>query len=129
MLWRGCPSWLVTVINRPIGHQEVLHALHLTTAASDQIHEALLSSCIARRISSAGFRRTPGARTALHLHATNEPLAVTQLWLCVYDVLSAGLIDSRQAVARGAEARPHFSAGCRCSGSPSEGTSGGGAGL
>jgi hypothetical protein len=124
-------AWLLELVgdsNRPVGHKEVCHALHLTTGSLDQIHGALLSSCTARRISSAGFHRTPGARMALHLHATNEPLAVTQLWLCVYDVLSCGSIDSRQAVARGAEARPHFSAGCRCYGSPSEGMSDGGAG-
>jgi hypothetical protein len=70
-----------------------------------------------------------GTRTTLHLHAMNEPLAGTQLWLCVYSVPSTCSIDSRQAVARGVEARPRFSVGRGCSGSPSsEGTSGGGDG-
>jgi hypothetical protein len=44
----GCRSRVVIIT----GHQEVHHALHLATGAMDQIHGALLSTCIALHISS-----------------------------------------------------------------------------
>jgi hypothetical protein len=73
-------AWLPELVgdsNRPPGGSSRSSSKH--RGVGSDTWSSVIKLHYSAHFHSAGFRRTPGARTALHLHAMNEPLAGTQL--------------------------------------------------